>query len=141
MSMDRIKDSSKEKQSSRFSPQTLRLQLQVGEFAQSKGRKHWDLYRHLCNPFVLYDALEQVKRNNGAAGIDGVPVSSVKDHEWEFVKILSNKLKAKAYYPRPVRRVLIPKTNGNGKLRPLGIPSLEDRVVQTALVIVLEPIY
>jgi group II intron reverse transcriptase/maturase len=137
--MDRIKDSSKEKQSSRFSPQTLRLQLQVREFAQKEKRKHWDLYRHLCNPFVLLDALEQVKRNNGAAGTDGVPVSSVKDHEWEFVKTLANKLKTKAYYPKPVRRVYIPKANG--KLRPLGIPALEDRVVQTALVIVLEPIY
>jgi len=110
--MDNIKNASKEKQSSRFSPQTLRLRLQVREFAQSSGRKHWDLYRHLFNPFVLYDALEQVKRNNGAAGIDGVPVSSVKDHEWEFVRKLSHKLKSKAFCPRPVRRVYIPKANG-----------------------------
>jgi RNA-directed DNA polymerase len=137
--MERIKDSSKEKQSSRLSPQTLRIQLQVREFAKQEGRKHWDLYRHLFSPFVLFDALEQVKRNNGAAGIDGVAVSSVKDNEWEFVRDLSNKLKNKAFCPKPVRRVFIPKANG--KMRPLGIPTLEDRVVQTALVILLEPIF
>ena len=60
MSKAGIKDSTKEKQSSRLSPQTLRIQLQVREFAQSEGRKHWDLFRHLFNPFVLYDALNKL---------------------------------------------------------------------------------
>jgi RNA-directed DNA polymerase len=139
MSMDRIKDSPKEKQNSRLSPQTLGIQLQIREFAKQAGRKHWDLYRYLLNPSVLSDALEQVKRNNGAPGIDGVAVSSVKDKEWEFIKQLTDKLKKKTYCPRPVRRVYIPKDNG--KKRPLGIPTLEDRVVQTALVMLLEPVF
>lgn len=91
------------------------------------------------DPLLLGDALTQVMKNKGSGGVDGMEVEDIKGKEWEFIKHLSEKLRVKVYRPQPVRRVLIPKDNG--KMRPLGIPTLEDRVVQTALVMVMSPIY
>lgn len=91
------------------------------------------------SPTLLGDALNRVLDNAGSGGVDGIRVEDIKGREWDFIKTLSEKIREKAYRPKPVRRVMIPKANG--KLRPLGIPTLEDRVVQTALVLLLEPIY
>jgi len=121
-----------------LSPQTIRLQHRLAEVTRS-GRKHWDLYRWLLDSLLLYDATRLVIANAGAAGIDAVTCASVKGKEWEFVKEILAKLRTGRYRPSAVRRVYIPKRDG--RERPLGIPTLEDRVVQRALTLLLEPIY
>ena len=121
-----------------LSPQTIRLQHRLAERIKS-GRKHWDLYRWLLDLFLLHDATRLVIANAGAAGIDEITCASVKGKEWEFAQEVSAKLRTGRYRPSAVRRVYIPKRDG--RQRPLGIPTLEDRIVQRALVLLLEPIY
>ena len=82
-------------------------------------------------------AWEKVKSNDGAGGIDGETIQSYESKELENINQLLAKLRAKEYTPSPVRRQYIPKKNG--KMRPLGIPNIEDRIVQQAVVNVLEP--
>ncbi|MFC7443008.1 group II intron reverse transcriptase/maturase [Laceyella putida] len=85
----------------------------------------------------LHQAWEQVKKNGGAGGIDGETIESYEMRLNENLDSLLRKLKAREYKPSPVRRRYIPKKNG--KLRPLGIPNIEDRIVQQALVNILQP--
>ena len=87
----------------------------------------------------MQDALELVIRNKGSSGIDGKTIESIKGHEQDFVKEIIEELRSGAYQPSAVRRVYIPKKDGTK--RPLGIPTLKDRVVQRALVLLLEPIF
>lgn len=87
-------------------------------------------------------ALNQVLANGGAPGVDGVSVEPLKASAKErgnFLDQLQSALKEKRYVVDPVRRVYIPKANG--KQRPLGIPTIKDRVVQTAAKMLLEPIF
>lgn len=121
-----------------LSPQTIRTRHRLAEWTRS-GRKHWDLYRWLFSPTLLYDAVRLVLANDGASGIDRVSCGEIKGREWEFAVKISAKLRLRRYRPSAVRRVYIPKRDG--RKRPLGIPTLEDRVVQRALVLLLEPIY
>lgn len=121
-----------------LSPQTIRVQHRLAEWSKS-GRKHWDLYRWLLDPKILLDATKLMVANAGAAGIDKISCSEIKGKEWGFAVNLSAKLKSGRYRPSAVRRVYIPKRDG--RQRPLGIPCLEDRVIQRALVLLLEPIY
>jgi len=91
---------------------------------------------------ILFDrAIEQawkkVAKNKGASGIDGVTIDAYKLNEDENPRKLLQKLRDKEYKPTPVRRVYIPKKNGDR--RPLGIPNLEDRIVQQAIVDRLQP--
>ena len=91
---------------------------------------------------MLEEALRHITANNGAPGVDGMSLSAFRESaelREKFLHDLQSELKAKCYQPSPVRRVLIPK--GNGKMRPLGIPTVKDRVVQTAAVILLQPIF
>ena len=84
-------------------------------------------------------AWEHVKKNKGAGGIDGVSIADYdKDAEENLKKLLDN-LRAKTYRPQPVRRVYIPKKNG--KMRPLGVPTINDRIVQQALTDRLSPFF
>ena len=85
------------------------------------------------------NAWKKVKANRGSGGIDGVTIKEYAKNEQENVLELLEKLKAKEYKPTPVRRVYIPKKDG--KKRPLGIPTLEDRIVQQALTDILMPKY
>jgi RNA-directed DNA polymerase len=87
-------------------------------------------------------AVRQVLSNKGAPGVDGVTVDQIVDAEGSpqiIVDVLHEELRTKRYRPQPVRRVMIPKPDG--RERPLGIPTVRDRIVQTAALLILEPIF
>jgi len=98
------------------------------------------LYDKIHRRDVLLEAYKSCKANGGAAGVDGVTFEQIKAYgEERWLGKLTERLRKKDYRPEAVRRVWIPKPGG--KLRPLGIPTITDRVVQTATMIVLEPIF
>jgi RNA-directed DNA polymerase len=99
---------------------------------------HEELMEQLVGLRNSAEALEAVKRNRGAAGIDGMPVGRLSDHVAEHWESLRAKLMAGEYRPSPVRRVEIPKAHGGTRL--LGIPTVQDRWVQQMLLQVLQPI-
>ncbi|MFZ3591671.1 reverse transcriptase domain-containing protein, partial [Bacillus sp. DJP31] len=99
--------------------------------------KWHSIYGQILFDRKLSTAWEKVKSNDGAGGIDGETIQSYASNERKNLELLLTKLRAKEYTPSPVRRKYIPKKNG--KLRPLGIPNIEDRIVQQAVVNVLEP--
>lgn len=89
---------------------------------------------------ILEEAYRRAKANGGTSGIDGETFSGIETRGVaEYLAILQEELKQEQYKPKPVKRVYIPKANG--KQRPLGIPTIKDRIVQTAFLIVLEPIF
>ncbi len=109
---------------------------------QEKNFKFYSLYDLACHPDTLRWAWTLMRRNNGAAGVDGVTFKEIEQSEGgveRFLQKLEEKLKTKTYKAKPVRRVYIEKPNG--KLRPLGIPTIEDRVVQMAVKLIIEPIF
>lgn len=96
----------------------------------------------MCRPDVLRAAWEQVASNKGAPGVDGLSIQAVRESEHGvsgFLSEIEQSLKAHSYRPQAVKRVYIPKADG--KLRPLGIPTVRDRVVQMAVLLVAEPIF
>lgn len=105
-----------------------------------KGGKWFSLIDKVYRETTLIEAWNQVKANNGAPGIDTITIADYERHIESNLKRLSHQLKEGSYKPRAVRRTWIPKP-GSAEKRPLGIPTVEDRVVQTALKMVLEPIY
>lgn len=108
---------------------------------QEKLAKFYSLYDKLYRTDVLWEAWQQVKANQGAPGIDGKSIESIikAGKEAEMIQTLQSQLRTKSYKFQPVRRVDIPKSNGG--VRPLGIATVADRVVQTAMKLVLEPIF
>lgn len=86
-------------------------------------------------------AWEKVKRNKGAAGIDGQSIDEFENNRKEYLRRLHDDLKNQTYQPQPVKQQLIPKSGQPGKYRPLGIPTIFDRVCQQALLNRLEPIF
>ena len=138
MKRSATQSASRARKSSPLSPQTLHIQQHLASWTKC-GRKHWDLFRHLLSPHLLADATKLVLRNAGSHGIDKVTCDAVKSEGMEFVRKLREKLATKTYRPVAVRRVYIPKRDG--KRRPLGIPTVEDRVVQRALALLLGAIY
>jgi RNA-directed DNA polymerase len=85
-------------------------------------------------------AWERVKKNKGAGGVDGVTIARFDENLEHYLDVLHRRLKDGRYRPRPVKRVEIDKP-GTTKKRPLGIPTVMDRVCQQALVQVLSPIF
>jgi len=99
--------------------------------------KWHSIYGQILRDRILIAAWQKVKENRGAGGIDGETIESYGKNIDANIQNLLQKLKTKEYKPSPVRRVYIPKKNG--KMRPLGIPTLEDRIVQQAVVDILQP--
>lgn len=98
------------------------------------------LYDKICRDDILTHAYHLCRANKGAAGVDGQRFADIETYgERRWIGELADRLRAKDYRPEAVKRVWIPKPNG--KLRPLGIPTITDRVVQTAAVLVLGPIF
>ena len=110
---------------------------------EDEEKRFGDLFNLVCDPATLLVAWERVKRNRGSrtAGVDGITRERVeRQGVQQFLDELRESLRERTYTPLPVRERAIPK-RGSGKVRTLGIPALADRVVQMALVLVLEPIF
>jgi RNA-directed DNA polymerase len=107
---------------------------------QSSGRRFHVLFDRVCRGDVLWEAWERVRVNKGAAGVDRITLDVVEMYGVDrMLRELRDDLRAGRYRPAPVRRVDIPKPQGG--VRPLGIPTVRDRVAQQATKIVLEPIF
>ena len=119
----------------------LRKRLYIKAKQEPKYR-FYRLYDRIYRQDVLAAAWELVRANNGAPGVDGVSIAEIRDTPEgidEYLKQIHETLKAKRYKPQAVRLKIIPKANGGQ--RPLGIPTVRDRIIQTAAKLVLEPIF
>jgi group II intron reverse transcriptase/maturase len=107
---------------------------------RNRNRRFHALYDRIFRPDILRQAWEEVRRNGGSAGEDGVTIEDVeREGKDQFLCQIEQDLKAGTYRPRPVLRVYIPKADG--RQRPLGIPTVRDRVAQQACKMVIEPIF
>ena len=107
---------------------------------QERGYKFYVLYDKMFIPYMLREAWKNVKSNDGSAGVDGMTIEKVEEYGVDtYLKELGEELRKQTYRPEAVKRVMIDKANG-GK-RPLGIPTVRDRIAQTVCKMILEPIF
>ena len=118
-----------------------RLQKRLREVAkQQSGRKFHALYDRIYRSDVLHEAWNRVKENRGAAGVDAQTIAAIEQQGVEsFLEAIHAELRDNEYRPQAVLRRYIPKADG--RQRPLGIPTVRDRVVQAAAKLILEPIF
>jgi RNA-directed DNA polymerase len=120
-----------------------RLRAKLGQKAKLEPKfRFYTLYNHVSRDDVLQEAWRKVKQNGGSAGIDNISIKAIEQSDEGvagFLRKIQDELRSKTYHPQPVKRVYIPKSDG--KLRPLGIPTVKDRVVQAALLLIIEPIF
>ena len=126
-----------------ITPQDNSRELQRKLYRAAKrhrNRRFHALYDRIFRSDILWQAWEEVRRNGGSAGQDGVSIADVEREGVEqFLREIEQDLKAGTYRPNLVLRVYIPKADG--RQRPLGIPTVRDRVVQQACKMVIEPIF
>lgn len=109
---------------------------------QQPERRFTLLYDKVCRQDILREAWHRVKSNKGAAGVDRVDIDAIREYgEERFLGEVEQELRSRQYRTALVRRVHIPKPGQPGKTRPLGIPTVKDRVVQMAVKIVIEPMF
>jgi len=107
---------------------------------RSRNRRFHALYDRIFRPDVLWRAWEEVRRNGGSAGADGVTIAEIeREGVAQFLEQIAQELRMQTYHPQPVRRVYLPKPDG--RQRPIGIPNVQDRVIQQACKMVIEPIF
>lgn len=125
-------------------------QLKVREFQrklycaskQKKDFRFYTLYDKVYRVDILMESYKQCRANGGSPGCDGITFSDIEEQGREpWIQEISESLRKRRYKAQPVKRVLIPKPGQPGKFRPLGIPTIRDRVVQGACKIVIEPIF
>ena len=124
----------------------LGVQRKLYQWSKAKPDESWrSMWGWLTDPRTLRCAWRRVASNRGkrSAGVDGMTVGRIraKVGEQHFLDGLQAELRSSAYRPSPSRRKLIPKAGKPGQFRPLGIPTVKDRVVQGAIKILLEPIF
>jgi RNA-directed DNA polymerase len=108
---------------------------------KAERRKWYLLHDKVPDPRNLNEAWEQVRENAGAPGLSGETIEEYGKTVVERLRKVAERLREQRYEAQPIRRKWIPKTDGSGQQRPLGIPEVEDRIVQAAIVRVIEPIF
>src|SRR3954463_2815031 len=109
---------------------------------QQPERRFTLLYNKVCRIDILQEAWHRVRSNKGAAGVDQMDINAIREYgEERFLNEVEQELRSRRYRTALVRRVHIPKPGQPGKIRPLGIPTVKDRVVQMAVKLFIEPLF